>query len=152
MRQLTDTQEQFAQAVLIEKTLSDAYRAAYNCSKMKPTTVNRKAKTERDKPHVAARIADLKAARSERTGIDADYVLRQAVKLHERCMQEVTPKTHRNGDQVVDEEGRPVYEFNAAGAAKSLELVGKHVSVQAFREQLSVTATVTHEEMLDQLK
>lgn len=152
MQKLTDKQERFAQAILTHDTLSDAYRSAYNVGNMKSETINRKAKAESEKPHVAARIAELKAERCERTSIDADYVLRQAVKLHERCMQEVKPKVHRNGDQVEDEEGNPVYEFNAAGAAKSLELVGKHVNVQAFKDRIEHSGTITHEEMLDQLK
>lgn len=56
--------------------------------------------------------------RSKRVQIDADYVLRQAVKLHEKCMSEDS--------------------FNATAAARSLELVGRHVGVQAFRDQVGV--------------
>jgi len=77
------------------------------------------------------------AKRSERTQIDADYVLAQAVKLHERCMQEISPFTDKKGNHLVDEQGRPIYVFNAAGAAKALELVGKHVKVQAFQENIN---------------
>ncbi|MCV2448472.1 terminase small subunit [Paracoccus sp. DMF] len=88
---------------------------------------------------VMAAIAQARAERAERTKIDADYVLRQAVKLHERCMQEIEPFTDRAGDQVYDKEGRPIYIFNATGAAKALELVGKHVGVQAFRDKLDVS-------------
>ncbi|WP_372830989.1 terminase small subunit [Pontibacterium sp.] len=89
-------------------------------------------------PEILQRIAELKAERIERTKIDADYVLRQAVKLHERCMQEVTPKTDRKGEQLKDEEGNAIFEFDSSGAARSLELVGKHIGVQAFKEKLDV--------------
>lgn len=84
-------------------------------------------------------LSDAMAKREERTQIDADYVLTQAVKLHERCMQEIEPMTDRRGEQVVDGHGRPVYVFNAAGAAKALELVGKHVRIKAFSDKLELS-------------
>lgn len=88
------------------------------------------------KPYIKDAIDKAIAARSESTQIDAAYVLRQAVKLHERCMQEIVPFTDRKGNHVHDEKGHPMYLFNAAGAAKSLELVGKHVNVQAFKDRV----------------
>lgn len=94
-------------------------------------------------PKVGEAIAEAAAKRSEQVGIDAAYVLRQAVKLHERCMQEVSPITDRKGDPVKDDKGNPLYEFDALGASKALELVGKHVNVQAFKERLDVNAAVS---------
>lgn len=79
-----------------------------------------------------------KMQRSEEVKIDAAYVLRQAVKLHERCMQEIIPFTDRKGDHIHDEQGHPLYVFNTTGAAKALELVGKHVTVNAFQETVNV--------------
>jgi phage terminase small subunit len=69
----------------------------------------------------------------QRVQVDADYVLRQAVKLHERCMQEVEPITDRRGEEVKDEQGRTIYHFDAKGAAAALKLVGEHITVQAFK-------------------
>jgi len=79
------------------------------------------------KADVAAAIEKSFEKRLERTDIDADYVLRQAVKVHERCMQAVP---------VLDKKGCPTgeYRFDAASACRSLELVGKHIDVQAFKE------------------
>lgn len=90
-------------------------------------------------PKVAEAIGVALAERAERVQIDADYVLRQAVKLHERCMQEIEPFTDRHGNHVHDEKGRGLYVFNAAGAAKALEMVGKHVNVMAFRERVDLS-------------
>lgn len=112
---------------------------------------------------VSAAIQKAVEERSERTQIDADYVLRQAAKLHERCMQEVEPLTDRKGDQIKDDEGRPIYEFDANGAARSLELIGKHVDVMAFKERTEWTgpnggpiqvanATLTQDQALELLK
>lgn len=91
------------------------------------------------RPNVKAAIDAALGERIERTKIDADYVLTQAVKLHERCMQEVEPFTDRSGEQIHDKEGRPLFVFNAAVAAKALELVGKHVGVRAFSDKLDLT-------------
>ncbi len=78
--------------------------------------------------------------RSEKVEVDAAWVLKQAVKLHRRCMQEIKPKLvwdkgEKEWVHDTDEDGNGIYIFNANGAAKSLELVGKHVDVQAFNEQ-----------------
>lgn len=72
------------------------------------------------KPYLRAEIEERKALRAARTRVDADYVLRQAQKLHERCMQEET--------------------FDAANAARSLDLIGKHVGVQAFLERRDLSS------------
>ena len=87
-------------------------------------------------------LIDLTQERNERLDINADYVLSQAVKLHERCMQEVDPVTVK-GTPIKDEEGRTVYKFDSMGAAKALDMVGKHIDVQAFKEQIGVTADQT---------
>jgi len=94
---------------------------------------------------VQEKITKLKADRSKSLNINAEYVLTQAVKLHERCMQE---------EPVLDKEGNEIgeYKFEHAGAAKSLEIIGKHVDVQAFLEKSKVEATITHEQWLDTLE
>ena len=50
--------------------------------------------------------------------IDADYVLEGLKEVAEKCMQRIPS----------DGEGRP-YPFNAAGANKALELLGKHLGM-----------------------
>lgn len=132
MAGLTPKQERFVSEYLLDLNATQAaIRAGYS-----ERTANEQGARLLAKVSVAAAIAEAQAARSERTKIDADYVLRQAVKLHERCMQEVVPLTDRKGRQIRDDDGNPLFVFNAAGAAKALELVGKHVDVQAFREQV----------------
>lgn len=131
---LTAKQERFVEEYLIDLNATQAaIRAGYS---PKGATVRGAELLANRK--VSEVVAARQAERSERTEIDADYVLRQAVKLHERCMQEIEPFTDRKGNHVHDDEGHPLYVFNSTGAAKALELVGKHVGVQAFREQLGV--------------
>lgn len=90
---------------------------------------------------VARKIAELTEARSQRTQIDADWVLRRLVELHDRCVQEIRPAVDRRGKQLTDPEtGVPLFTFNAAAAVRSLELIGKHVAVSAFAERIEVGA------------
>ena len=96
-------------------------------------------------PKVTAYIELCMNARSLRTNIDADWVLNQAVKVHERCMQ-ARPVLDREGEQVYvetpDGEQKPAFTFEHSGANKSLEMIGKHVSVQAFNEKSTTTHNI----------
>ena len=124
MSKLTAKQQRFIEEYLIDLNATQAaIRAGYSGK-----TAGQIGGENLNKPEIQAAIAVAQAKRSEETAIDAAYVLRQAVKLHERCMSEIEP------DAV---EG--VFKFNAAGAAKALELVGKHVGVQAFRDQIGLS-------------
>lgn len=96
-----------------------------------------------DSPKVQARIAELMKHRNKRVKIDADYVLKQSVKIHERCMQEIEPFTDAKGNHIHDDKGRPLYVFDAKAAIAALGLVGKHVDVQAFKERMDVNVNVT---------
>lgn len=75
------------------------------------------------KPAIAEYVSELKAKRSKETKIDAAYVLKMSDKLLKRCMVE--------GE-----------DFNATGAGKALDLIGKHIDVQAFNEKATVENTV----------
>lgn len=76
---------------------------------------------------VRLRLAELMAGAAEEAKIDAAWVLTQAVDLHTKA--------------------------KAAGAfspaARALELVGKHVEVQAFREQMNLTGLVEYKNLSD---
>lgn len=140
---LTAKQQRFVEEYLIDLNATQAaIRAGYSAD-----TAAEMGYENLRKPQIAEAVTAAKRERSERTQIDADYVLRQAVKLHERCMQEVDPVLDRRGQQIRDDLGNPLFEFNASGAAKALELVGKHVAVQAFRDAVDVNmTTMTPEE------
>lgn len=58
---LTDKQEKFAQGVALEGlSLSDAYRAAYDTSRMKDKTINERASVLAKDSKIATRIAELR--------------------------------------------------------------------------------------------
>lgn len=131
---MTDLQDAFCREYIIDLNgAKAAERAGYSIK-----TARQKACELLSNPDIQQRVSELKQERNERNQIDADYVLRQAVKLHERCMQEVSVKKGEAGIGM-DEGGNIVgiFEFNASGAAKALELIGKHVSVQAFKDSVN---------------
>ena len=92
------------------------------------------------KPGIAAAVAMAKRKRSEAANIDAEWVLKQAVELHQRCMQEIRPvRNPMTREQVYDDNGHDLFTFNAAAANRSLEIIGKHVEVAAFKDRLEVS-------------
>ena len=80
------------------------------------------------KPHVIQALLESRKRVSERAEIDAAFVLRGAVEVFERCMQD---------QPVLDSEGNPTgeYRFEHSGANKALEIIGKHRAVRAFTEE-----------------
>ena len=96
-------------------------------------------------PNVLEFINSVKEVVAEKAQINAQWVLEQAVKVHERCMQ---------AEPIIDKEGGPTgeYKFEHSGANKALEIIGKHIDVQAFLERKEVDVTVTHEQWLDNLE
>lgn len=83
------------------------------------------------KPEIQAAIQEAMDERADRTRIDADYVLSSLRVVAERCMERAPVMVQRGREwvQKQDEEGRDVWEFNAAGANKALELLGKHLKL-----------------------
>ena len=82
--------------------------------------------------NVAARVHELLQARMERVQVDADWVLRRLVTVAERCMEPqkkmvMTMAGLQHAKDPISGEG--IYEFDAIGANKSLELLGKHVGL-----------------------
>jgi len=109
---LTPKQEMFCREYLIDLNATQAaIRAGYSVKTAKLIGYE-----NLTKPYIHEYIQKLKKERVKEVKIDANYVLTQAKKLHERCMQED--------------------EFHPSGAAKALELIGKHVDVAAFKDRV----------------
>lgn len=177
MAKLTDKQELFAREYLKDLNATQAaIRAGYS-----EKTANEQASRLLANVSVSKRIADLKADRNEEVGINAAYVLRRLVEIDQMDVLDILlsngeikpikdwPKTWRttlSGMDVSEMAG------DAAGLlkkikwpdkVKNLELLGKHVDVQAFKEQVSNEHTgknggpieytdITEEELEDRLK
>lgn len=123
-QKLTPKQSAFVQEYLIDLNATQAaIRAGYS-----ERTANEQASRLMKNPAVKAAIEAAQEARAERTEITQDYVLMGLKEVAERCLQRV-PVVNMAGDQVQDEEGRDVWQFNAPGANKAFELLGKHLGM-----------------------
>lgn len=120
---LTAKQRAFCEEYLIDLNATQAaIRAGYS-----EKTAYSIGNENLSKPELADYIALLMANRSKKVEINAEWVLKKAVALHERCM-EAEAVTDRDGNEI------GTFKFHAQGAAKSLELIGKHIDVKAFEE------------------
>ncbi|MAF43018.1 MAG: terminase [Parcubacteria group bacterium] len=72
--------------------------------------------------NVQACVQHLKDERGKKTGVSQEFVVNGLKATFARCMQ-VTP--------VLDKDGVPIgnYNFNASGANRALELLGKHLGM-----------------------
>ncbi|MGF1628548.1 MAG: terminase small subunit [Kiloniellaceae bacterium] len=128
MRDLTPRQRAFCEEFLIDLNASAAARrAGYSANGAGVTGCQLLAN-----PKIAARVAELQEERSARVQVDADYVLKRLHEVAERCLQHVTPALGRDGEQLKDQDGRPLFRFDANGANRALELIGRHVAVSAW--------------------
>ncbi len=130
---LTPKQHRFVEEYLIDLNATQAaIRAGYS-----KKTARAIASENLAKPNIQEAVAKAKRERSEATKIDAEWVLKQAVELYQRCMQEIKPaKNPKTGKQIYDGEGNALFTFNAAAANRALEMIGKHVEVAAFKERV----------------
>ena len=74
---LTPKQGRFAQLYIELGNASEAYRQSYDTARMKPTTVNRKAKELLDNGKIAARIEGLQAAARKRHEVTIDSLTKE---------------------------------------------------------------------------
>jgi phage terminase small subunit len=151
---LTDKQEMFCREYLIDLNATQAaIRAGYS-----EKTANRTASENMSKPDIAQRIIELKSSRNERVEVNADYVLRRLVEIDEMDVLDILkddgglkmvhewPKVWRttlsgldilttvtNFDETTME--NILKKIKWPDKVKNLELLGKHISVMAFKEQ-----------------
>lgn len=116
---LTEKQEKFAKEVAAGRTLSDAYRVAYNSENMLDTTIWQESSKLMDNPKVAERVKQLLDHR-EKAFLQAD-AKRIRVHVIDRLLAESTSEKNRGGERI-----------------KALELLGKLDVVGMFKEKTEV--------------
>jgi phage terminase small subunit len=125
--------EAFAQARFMGETADKAYvTAGYRANRSNAAQLNAK-------QHILDRIEELQTAVAEKvvkdTAVDATWVLRRSIELHNHCLAEPVLK---DGKPVLDDNGNPVTRINVTGVNRAIELIGKNVAVQAFQEKAVV--------------
>ena len=136
-KKLTPKQEIFVQEFLKDlNATASAKRAGYseNCARQ----IGQENLT---KPVISAAIADAMEKRSQATKIDAEWVLRELVSLYQKSVGDVRPVSHpKTRKQIKTEKGEPIFAFSAAAALRSLELLGRHTNVGAFRDRTELSS------------
>ncbi|WP_409265032.1 terminase small subunit [Morganella morganii] len=170
---LTDKQEMFCREYLVDLNATQAaIRAGYS-----DKTANRTASENLSKPDIQIRISELMKERSDRLQIDADYVLNRLVEIDQMDVLDIL---HDDGGIKPIHEWPKVWRTSLSGMdlaemfeskdgerdlvgimkkikwpdkVKNLELLGKHISVQAFRDQIKSEHDVvgTLSDLMDEL-
>jgi phage terminase small subunit len=136
-KKLTPKQEMFCLEYLIDLNATQAAaRAGYS-----EATAKEQGCRLLTNVYIQERIAVLMAERAKVVKVDAAWVLQKSIELHDRCSQ-ASPVKDREGNPILDDSGQPIYKFEHTGVSKALELIGKHINVQAFNEKQ--TSEVTH--------
>ncbi|EPL9571160.1 MULTISPECIES: terminase small subunit [Providencia] len=161
---LNDKQEMFCREYLVDLNATQAaIRAGYS-----EKTANRIAAQLLSKLDIEKRIQELMNRRSERLDIDADYVLKRLVDIDQMDVLDIL---HDDGGIKPIHEWPKVWRTSLSGMdlaemfeskdgerdlvgimkkikwpdkVKNLELLGKHVKVQAFKEQIEQKVEATH--------
>ena len=130
---MTPRQRRFVDEYLIDlNATAAALRAGYARS-----TAEDQSYRLLKQPEIAAAIGAAQKERAERLRLTQDYVLGNLIELAERCMQKVPVMVRRGGVQVhsTDEAGHHMWTFNATGATRALELIGKHLGMFVDQHQ-----------------
>lgn len=134
MPKLTDKQTAFVREYLVDLNATQAaIRAGY--SERTAYSVGQRLLKNVE---IQRAVAAAQAQRARRVEVTQDYVLANLVEIVERTMQRA-PVLDRKGEQVTDEEGRAVWTFDAKGANRALELLGKHLGIFADKVKAEVS-------------
>lgn len=132
---ITAKQLRFAQEYVVDRNITQAaIRAGYTKRSAYST-----GHELLQKPEVQAEVERLTAEIAEKAKIKAEDIVRDLIEVKDRCMQKAPVMTFTAAGpmQLIDEEGRNVWKFDANGANKSLELLGKHIGMFVDRKELT---------------
>ena len=161
---LTDKQKRFCEEFIIDLNATQAaIRTGY--SEKTARSQGQRLLTNVD---IMARIQELKAARSDRAAINADYVLNRLVEIDELDVIDIMlddlsafkplsewPKAWRTSISGIDMKRMILMEGDTPidtviekikwpDKTKNLDMIGKHVSVRAWEKEVELTTTVHH--------
>lgn len=131
MNQLNHKQQKFAYEYLIDLNATQAaIRAGYS-----PRTAKQIGQRLMKSTKVSSIIEELQSEKCRAIGLKADDVISNLQEIVRRCMQS-EPVRDKNGNLTGE------YRFNAAGALRGLELLGKHLGL--FTDRVEHSGEVSH--------
>lgn len=167
---LTAKQSLFVKEYLIDLNATQAaIRAGYS-----KKTAGQIGDENLRKPQIAAAIEKAKAERSERTQIDADWLLTRLADEAEADLADIYypgtgqlkpihewPKIWRQGlvggvktrqERIGDEEAlAEIVEVKLSDRSNRLKMIGDHIGVQAFKANVGISADATLESLIAEL-
>ena len=133
---LTPKQQRFVEEYLVDLNATQAaIRAGYSGRRASEIGHQLLQKTT-----VSGAIQEAQQKRSERVEITQDYVLQGLKEITERCMQRA-PVCTMKGEQVFDEEGNSLWQFDGKTACRAFELLGRHLGMFTDKVQAEVNQT-----------
>lgn len=135
---MTPKQERFVQEYLIDLNATQAARRAGYSKKTAEFQGSRLLRNVK----VQVEISRLRAEQAEAASISAKWVLDNLIEVSERCMQK-TPvmkfdREEKCMRQITDENREGVWQFDASGANRALELIGKHIGMFVDKHDVTV--------------
>jgi len=118
---LTIKQEKYVQGLFAGLSQREAYKQAFNCKRMTNKTIDEAASRLANTSKIIARLKELTDELKAKSMVSVEWVLKKLIEVNKKCMQ---------AEPLYDKDGNIVeYTFQAAGANKSLELIGKHLGM-----------------------
>ena len=90
---LTDKQEKFCRKVVELSNTSEAYRQAYDTSRMKDASIHRKAKELMDNVKISARLEELREELRERYRLTVDDLIAELEEARQIALSAETPQS-----------------------------------------------------------
>ncbi len=135
---LTPKQEKFCQLYIELGNASEAYRQAYGASKMKPETINTKAKELLKNGPITVRIKELRAEHKERHNITVDDLITELEEARQIAKDPVKPQpaamvSATMGKAKILGFDKQVVELSGKDG-KPIETINKNISTENYLE------------------
>jgi len=150
---LTAKQQRFVAEYLVDLNATQAaVRAGYSAKGAKD-----QAWQNMQNPEITAAIKAAMEARNKRTQVDADYVLQRLTEIDEMDLAAIHGEDGKLlpirqwpliWRQMVKEVDMKSGKVKFHDKLRALELIGKHVNVNAFRDQVAVDVSLTLSERM----